>query len=205
MKLFKLCYSLGFIGLIRLSFAVVLSKILFPRARLIRFPFYIRREGKMHLGNGFSSNAGLIIDVYGPNSKLIIEKNVMANYRLHIGVCDFVSIGENTLFGSDCLVMDHSHGCYEGENSSNPLTPPNRRKLFAKPIKIGKNCWIGDKVSVLPGVTIGDSVVVGAGSIVTHDLPQNVVAVGCPAKVIKTFDTTKNKWVPSEGISEKIE
>lgn len=195
MKLIRLFYSLGFYGLIRLCFALILSKLLFPSARIIKFPFYIRREGKLILGNGFSSNAGLVIDLYGTNSQLIIGKNVMANYRLHIGVCDFVSIGENTLFGSDCLVMDHSHGCYEGKNSSDPSIPPNNRKLYSKPIIIGKNCWLGDKVSVLPGVTIGDGVVIGAGSIVTHDLPENTIAVGCPARVIKVFDRVKYEWI----------
>ena len=195
MKLFKLCTSLGIYGMLRLSFSLILSKTLYPQARLIKFPFYIRREGKMILGTGFSSNPGLVIDIYGTNSQLIIGNNVMANYRLHIGVSDFVSIGENTLFGSDCLVMDHLHGCYTGKKSIHPNTPPNQRDLFSKPIKIGKNCWLGDKVCVLPGVTIGDGVIIGAGSIVTHDLPENTVAVGTPAKVIKNFDLIKQEWI----------
>ncbi|MDA9816926.1 acetyltransferase [Alphaproteobacteria bacterium] len=200
MKLLKLYRSLGIYGIIRLICSFIFSKILYPQARIIRLPFYIRCEGKIVLGKGFSSNSGLVIDVYGNNSKLVIGKNVIANYRLHIGVCEYVSIGENTLFGSDCLIMDHSHGCYKGQKSSNPNTAPNERDLFSKPIKIGKNCWFGDKVSILPGVTVGNGVVIGAGSVVTHDLPANIVAVGSPAKVIKSFDFVKQEWIPWKGI-----
>ncbi len=58
-------------------------------------------------------------------------------------------------------------------------------KEYAKPIKIGNNVWIGGNVVVLPGVTIGDNTVIGAGSIVVKDIPANVVAVGNPCKVIK--------------------
>ena len=68
-----------------------------------------------------------------------------------------------------------------------PLDPELRSKglQYNKPIKIGKNCWFGAGVIVVPGVTIGDNVVIGAGSVVTKDLPSNVVAVGNPCKVIK--------------------
>ena len=60
-------------------------------------------------------------------------------------------------------------------------------KEFAKPIKIGNNVWFGGNVTVLPNVTIGDNVVIGAGSVVTKDIPSNVVAVGNPCKVIKNL------------------
>lgn len=196
MKYIKIFTSLGVYGSVRLLFSIFLSKICFPYARLVRFPFYVRREGNISIGKGFSANAGLVIDVYGKESKLEIGENVIANYRLHIGVCNFVSIGKNTLFGSDCLIMDHSHGSYQGEDSSPPSTPPNKRKLFTNPINIGINCWLGDKVSILPGVSIGDGVVIGAGSIVTKNLPSNTIAVGNPAKVIKKFDPSKKEWVP---------
>lgn len=56
------------------------------------------------------------------------------------------------------------------------------------PVRIGKNCWLGAGVTVLPGVTIGDNTVVGAGSLVTRDLPANVVAVGSPCRVIRPIN-----------------
>lgn len=67
--------------------------------------------------------------------------------------------------------------------------PPHMRHLVSKgEIIIGRNVWIGDKVSIFGGVTIGDNVIIGAGSIVTHDLPSNCMAAGIPAKVIKSLD-----------------
>ncbi len=68
-----------------------------------------------------------------------------------------------------------------------PLSPAGRRKHLgiAKPVTIGNDVWIGGNVTILPGVTIGNNVVVGAGAVVTKDLPDNVVAVGVPAKIVK--------------------
>ncbi len=186
--------SLGLFGTMRLVFSYVLSKFFFPNARIIRYPFYIRKEGKLKIQSGFSANAGLVIDIYGKESKLNIGKDVMANYRLHIGVANSIAIGSNTLFGSDCLVIDHSHGGYGGKFNTHPSIAPVKRELVSLPIVIGKNCWFGDRVSVMPGVTIGDGVVVGAGSIVTKDLPSNTLAVGVPARVIKKFSDSTLRW-----------
>jgi galactoside O-acetyltransferase len=71
--------------------------------------------------------------------------------------------------------------------AGHPVLPELREQVYQynMPIHIGKNCWLGAGVIVLPGITIGDNTVVGAGSVVTKDLPANVVAVGNPAKVIK--------------------
>ena len=190
----KILKSLGFLGSFRFLFSLVISKICFPTARIIRYPFYIRNEGKLNIGKGFSANVGLIIDVFGKDTNLIIEQNVMANYRLHIGSANYVKIGSNTLFGSDCSVIDHSHGGYNGKFQSDPSIPPVKRELITSPIIIGKNCWFGDRVSIMPGVTIGDGVVVGAGSIVTKDIQSNSLAVGVPAKIIKKFSNEKKKW-----------
>lgn len=190
-KTFK---SLGFLGSFRLVFLLIFSKIFFPTARIVRYPFYIRNEGILKIGVGFSANAGLVLDVFGKESQLIIGNNVMANYRLHIGSAKFIKIGSNTLFGSDCTVMDHLHGSYSGKYQSDPLIPPAQRDLMSLPIVIGNNCWFGDRVFIMPGVTIEDGVVVGAGSIVTKDIPQNSLAVGAPAKVIKKFSNKTKSW-----------
>lgn len=184
----------GFIGSFRLLFSLIISKFFFPTARIIRYPFYIKKEGRLSIGAGFSANVGLILDVFGKDSQLIIGDNVMANYRLHIGSAKYVKIGSNTLFGSDCTVMDHSHGGYKGEIHSNPSIPPVQRDLVSLPIVIGNNCWFGDRVFVMPGVTIGDGVVIGAGSIVTKNIPSNSIAVGVPAKVIKKFSNKTQRW-----------
>jgi lipopolysaccharide O-acetyltransferase len=90
--------------------------------------------------------------------------------------------------------MDHSHGGYKGEFHSDPSIPPVKRDLISSPIVIGNNCWFGDRVFIMPGVTIGDGVVVGAGSIVTKDIPANSLAVGAPAKIIKKFSNVTKRW-----------
>ena len=66
------------------------------------------------------------------------------------------------------------------------------------PITVGNNVWIGAGVCVMPGVTIGNNVVIGSGSVVVKDIPDNVVAVGKPAKVIKTLDAEKFRKEPSD-------
>lgn len=195
-NIIKTLKSLGYLGSFRLVFALIFSKIFFPTARIVRYPFYIRNEGILNIGVGFSANAGLVLDVFGKNSQLIIGNNVMANYRLHIGSAKFIKIGSNTLFGSDCTVMDHFHGSYRGEYQSDPLVPPVKRDLVSLPIEIGNNCWFGDRVFVMPGVKIQDGVVVGAGSIITKDLPENCLAIGAPARIIKKFSKKTKCWEP---------
>jgi lipopolysaccharide O-acetyltransferase len=190
----KTLSSLGFVGSLRLFFSLILSKICFPTARIVRYPFYVRKEGKINIGVGFSANAGLVLDTFGKDSQLIIGDYVMANYRLHIGSAKYIKIGSNTLFGSDCTVMDHSHGGYKEKFHSDPSIAPVNRDLISSPIVIGNNCWFGDRVFIMLGVTIGDGVVVGAGSIVTKDLPTNSLAVGVPARIVKKFSNVTKHW-----------
>ena len=86
-------------------------------------------------------------------------------------------------FGDNCFISPNC-GFY---TSGHPVDYKLRNKgyEYAKPIKIGNNVWIGGNVIVLPGVTVGDNVTIGAGSIVTKDIPSNVVAYGNPCKVIR--------------------
>ena len=67
------------------------------------------------------------------------------------------------------------------------IRPEERHDLIPKPIHIGKNVWIGSNSTILPGVSIGDNAVIGAGSVVTKDIPENMMAVGHPARVIKSI------------------
>lgn len=80
--------------------------------------------------------------------------------------------------------------------AAHPILPALREKgyQYNMPVHIGKNCWLGAGVIVLPGVTIGDNTVVGAGSIVTKDLPANVVAVGNPCRVLRPIEEKDKKY-----------
>ncbi len=103
----------------------------------------------------------------------------------HITACNRISIGDGLLTGRFVYIGDNSHGGLSEEES---CIPPIDRKLQSKgEIIIGNNVWIGDKVTILGGVHIGDNVIIGANSVVTHDVPSNCVAVGNPVKIIKSL------------------
>ncbi len=109
--------------------------------------------------------------------------NVEAGDRLFINNdCVFVDPGK-IILGDDVLIGPQC-GFY---TAIHPLDPELRRESYemAKPIRVGNNVWFGGHATVLPGVTIGDNTVIGAGSVVTHDIPSNVVAVGNPCRVIR--------------------
>lgn len=104
----------------------------------------------------------------------------------HITSCNKITIGDGLLTGRYVYIGDNAHGGLSWEEAN---IPPARRHLKSKgEIIIGNNVWIGDKVTILGGVTIGDNVIIGAGSIVTHDVPSNCMAAGMPANVIKQLD-----------------
>lgn len=196
---FKYLSSLGVIGSFRLAVDILISKFLFPSARIIRRPFYIRNEGELKIGRGFSSGPGLIIDIFGKESEVIIGEEVMVYHNFHIGALKRVTIGDRVLIASGVYISDHSHGSYSGDSQSNPLGPPIKRPLVANPVQIGNDVWIGERVSILPGVSIGTGSIIGAGSVVTRSVPDYVIVVGAPARIIKYFDFNKKEWIHGVG------
>jgi lipopolysaccharide O-acetyltransferase len=191
--------SYGLLGLFRLTKDWLLTRILFPRARLIRFPFYIRGRSEMVLGDGLTTGVNVRLDAFAPTGSqpvLRIGCHVQLNDAVHIGAVESVQIGDHTLIASRVFISDHNHGNYDVSNPKcNPEVPPIDRPLVSKPVKIGCNVWIGEQVCILPGVTIGDGAIVGAGSIVTKDVPARSIVVGNPAKVIRMFDVKIREWV----------
>jgi len=110
-------------------------------------------------------------------------------YNLHVGARTFVNVG---LVALDVAQIRIGEDVQLGPNvqlltPTHPIEPKRRRDKWesAEPISIGDNVWLGGRVIVLPGVSIGANTVVGAGSVVTRDLPANVVAVGNPARVVR--------------------
>lgn len=100
-----------------------------------------------------------------------------------ITACGKISIGDGLLTGRFVYIGDNSHGSISANEIS---IPPADRPLNTKgEVAIGDNVWIGDKVTILPGVKIGDGAIVGANSVVAHDVPRGCVVAGIPAKVIK--------------------
>lgn len=131
------------------------------------------------------------------NGSFLIEQPFFCDYGYNI------EIGENFYANMNCIILDEAKvkfgnnvfiapGCgfYTAEH---PLNVEQRNKglEYAKPITIGNNVWIGAQCIILAGVTIGDNCVIGAGSVVTRDIPPNVVAVGNPCKVLKNIAQNK--------------
>mgnify|MGYP003817108081 CR=1 FL=1 len=112
---------------------------------------------------------------YGYNIE--IGENFYANYNLTILDCNKVLIGNNVLIAPNVAIYTAGHPLH--------YEPRNEGYEYAFPIFIGNNVWIGGNVIINPGVKIGDNSVIGAGSIVTRDIPANVVAVGNPCRVLK--------------------
>ena len=107
-------------------------------------------------------------------------KNIYANFNLTMVDDTDIYVGDYTMFGPNVTVAVAGH----------PILPELREQAYQynAVVRIGRCCWIGTGAVILPGVTIGDNTVVGAGSIVTRDLPANVVAVGNPCRVLRSID-----------------
>jgi lipopolysaccharide O-acetyltransferase len=168
---------------------------LFPQSRLIRFPIDIRGAKKVKFGSGLTTGKYCRIEALGDKDCLELGKNIEINDFVHITSLQKVYIGDNVLIASKVYISDVSHGNYSGdETQDNPDSIPNKRALYAKSVTINSNSWIGESVSVLPGVEIGKGCIIGANSVVTKSIPAYSIAVGNPAKVIKSFNFVTEKW-----------
>lgn len=123
------------------------------------------------------------------------DPDVNPNFRCEFG--DNIHVGDHFYANYDCVMLDGApitigdnvlFGPKVGLYTSNHLFDATERKLggcIAKPITVGNRCWLAANVTVLPGVTIGDDTVIGAGSVVTHDIPANVIVAGNPCQVLR--------------------
>ena len=189
----------GIEGVMKMSWNLAKTKLLYPNARIIRFPIDIRNKKNIDLGKNLTTGIGCRIEGFPISDAcevvLKFGENVQMNDYVHITAAKSVEIGDNVLMASKIYISDCSHGSYLGDsNDSSPLTSPIDRPLSVKPVKIENNVWLGEYVSVLPGVTIGQGTIVGANSVVSKSLPPNVIAVGAPAKPIKKFNFETNQW-----------
>ena len=184
-------------GFLNMVLFVIRTKFTFSDARIIRFPIDIRGKKFIKVSKGFTTGVGCRIEAYPENNQqtLFFGENFQMNDYVHITAMEKVQIGNNVLFASKIYVSDCSHGSYAGdENDSSPDSIPHDRKLYSKPVVIEDNVWLGEFVSVLPGVTIGKGTIVGANSVVSKSLPPNVIAVGSPAKPIKKYNFETQRW-----------
>ena len=117
--------------------------------------------------------------------------NIYCNFNTTLVDDTHIYVGDNTMFGPNVIVATAGH----------PINAELRSKgyQYNAPVRIGKNCWIGAGALIMPGVTIGDDVVIGAGSVVTKDIPSGVVAVGNPCKVLREVSERDNVYYFKEN------
>lgn len=189
----------GILGTLKMLLFFIKTKIFFPNARLIRFPIDIRNKKNIDFGENLTTGIGCRIETFPQlitRSKLLkFGSNVQLNDYVHITAAYSVEIGDNVLMASKIYISDCTHGSYIGnEEDSDPMTLPVDRPLSVKSVKIEDNVWLGEFVSILPGVTVGKGTIVGANSVVSKSLPPYVIAVGSPAKPIKFYNFESKRW-----------
>ena len=173
----------------------VISAVVAKRFRSVGKGFYFESPQSLlglryvSIGSNFNCGEKLRLEAFDRhnghvfNPTVVIGDDFSANHRLHIACIKSVIIGNDVLVGSDVFISDHAHG-HSDEAAS--TEPPRLRKLYSKGgIRIGNRVWIGSKVTILPGVEIGDGAIIGANSVVSKDVPPYSVVGGIPARVLK--------------------
>lgn len=148
----------------------------------------IKGDKYIEVGDSCYFNYGTFLTAYKVLEKkptIVIGKNCSFGQYNHITCINQITVGDNCLTGKWVTITDNSHG--EIDKCSLEVSPLNRKLSSKGSVNIGSNVWIGDKVTILPGVTIGDCSVIAANSVVTKDIPPLCVVGGNPAKIIKDF------------------
>ncbi|WP_370899354.1 acyltransferase [Chryseobacterium gossypii] len=127
------------------------------------------RYGNIAIGENVLMRAYCNILVF-PGAKLRIGKGVFFNNYCSVNCLDEIEIGDDTIFGEGVRLYDHNHLIVKGATYH-----VEKEKYTTKPIKIGKNCWIGSNVVILKGVTIGDNSIIGAGCVIHKSVPENTI------------------------------
>jgi acetyltransferase-like isoleucine patch superfamily enzyme len=194
----KILLRYGIVGCSKLLISYVMTKLFYSKARLIRFPIDVRNKRAISFGNDLTTGLGCRIEAYPAHDgsvTLFIGDHVEINDYVHISAGEKIVIGNNVLIASKVFISDINHGSYKGENQDSPISKPNERLLSTLPITICDNVWIGEGVCIMPGVRIGVGSIIGASSVVTHDIPDHCIAVGTPARPIKKYDFITMKWI----------
>lgn len=128
----------------------------------------------------------------GQKPNLIIGDKVTITSNCVITCANKVTIGDGVLLGRGTFITDNSHG--KNDSIEELRINPSSREVYSKgPVNIGRNVWTGTNVCIMPGVSIGDGAIIGANSVVTHDIPEAAVAVGAPARVVKIIGSESIK------------
>ena len=166
-------------------------KFRFPRrisiGKCCKFEDWVILDGCGHYGLLIGDDVSI-----GAYSRLIVSTtydNIGKFIKIgnRVGIAEYARIGGSggVTIGDDTIIAQYFSAHPEEHIFDRIDIPIRLQGTKRKEIIIGRNCWIGDRVTILSGVTIGDNSVIGAGSVVNTDIPENTIAVGMPAKVIK--------------------
>lgn len=166
-----------------------------PEAFQLREASYATKELLIKMNN--SSDPAEIRNLLSRITGAEIDESVAVFTPLYINYGKNTRIGKNVFINFDCVFLDLGGITIEDNvliapkvsllSEGHPVSPENRQSLVPGPIHIKKNAWIGAGATILPGVTIGENAIVAAGAVVSKDVPDNVIAGGIPAKIIKTI------------------
>ncbi len=176
----------------------LIARILPALARRLRLRWLRLRYRRAHFGNGSDIRPGLHLQISGRGafkmgSRCVLDRSMTIECSGHLHIGDRVIFGhhctlaavEYLAIGDDCLIAemvsirDHDHRFDRLD------IPVREQGAVSAPVHIGRNVWLGAKVTVVKGVRIGDNAVIGANAIVTRDIPANAVAAGVPARVLR--------------------
>lgn len=175
-----------------------------PRRCRIKFPRTIRNPDQITVGDHVFIGPGSILSAQTKfvsregtqqfNGAIRIGSRVQATASLQLYAFEQIEIEDDVLLAANVHMADAFHGYRSA-------TIPYKDQPFhdPAPIRVGRGSWIGQNVVILPGVTIGEFCIVGANSVVTESIPPQRIAVGAPARVIKHWSSTANRWLPGEA------
>ena len=187
----KIMYQLYF-GLGRVIYG---SRMCVERGAQFRLGGHIKSAKYIHIGKNFYVGKGWRFYVYEKTGmkdnfgKIVIGDNVTMQENIYISSMESVTIGNDVLFGGDIMINDNNHGMDPRKEGSY-----SKQNMTWKAIEIGDGAWIGEKVCILAGSKIGTRSIIGAGSVVTGEIPEYSIAVGIPARVIKVWNPENATW-----------
>lgn len=141
----------------------------------------VRPGGSLSIGEKFVTGDDVVVSSAG---RLVLGRNVFVNSFSRIAAHEAITIGDDVVIASGVSILDHDHRTHVRDGH---LVVENLEFTTA-PIRIGSNVWLGDKVTVLKGVTIGDDVIVAANAVVTKDVASGTIVGGIPATTLRELD-----------------
>lgn len=160
----------------------------FGKGSLLASPITLLQAQNIEVGEWTSVMRHCVLETCpdaGQNPLMTIGSGVSIGEYSHVTCANRVDLGDGLLTGRYVLITDNGHGSSLSEEAD--IRPIDRHTYSKGAVVIGKNVWLGDKVTILPGVTIGDGAIIGANSVVTKDIPAYTIACGNPAKIIKAI------------------